>query len=127
PRAGSRRLVGSSSRTTTDRRRGGRRGGGPVRTVVVMQAMTSPPVTAGNGVAAARAVAATKTYGTGSTAVTALDDVTVDLPAGRFTAVMGPAGSGKSTLMHCLAGLDDLTLGQVFIGDVELNRLSEKE
>jgi putative ABC transport system ATP-binding protein len=92
-----------------------------------MQAMTTPPVTAGNGVAAARAVAATKIYGTGSTAVTALDDVTVELPVGRFTAIMGPSGSGKSTLMHCLAGLDDLTHGQVFIGDTELNRLSENE
>ena len=94
-----------------------------------MQAMTSPPVTAGTARAdlAARAVQASKVYGHGSTAVTALDDVTVDLPAGRFTAVMGPSGSGKSTLMHCLAGLDDLTSGQVFVGDVELNRLSERE
>jgi putative ABC transport system ATP-binding protein len=94
-----------------------------------MQAMTSPPVTAGTARAdvAARAVQASKVYGHGSTAVTALDDVTVDLPAGRFTAVMGPSGSGKSTLMHCLAGLDDLTHGQVFVGDVELNRLSERD
>ena len=94
-----------------------------------MQAMTSPPVTASTARAdvAARAVQASKVYGHGSTAVTALDDVTVDLPAGRFTAVMGPSGSGKSTLMHCLAGLDDLTHGQVFVGDVELNRLSERD
>ena len=76
---------------------------------------------------AARAVAATKIYGSGATAVTALDDVTVDLPAGHFTAVMGPSGSGKSTLMHCLAGLDRLTSGQVFIGDVDLDRLSDRD
>ena len=88
-----------------------------------MQVMTTPPVTG----AAARAVSASKVYGHGSTAVTALDDVTVDLPAGRFTAIMGPSGSGKSTLMHCLAGLDDLTSGQVFVGDAELNALSEKQ
>ena len=55
----------------------------------------------------------------------ALDHVTVDLPAGRFTAVMGPSGSGKSTLMHCLAGLDSLTSGRVSIGDVELGSLSD--
>jgi putative ABC transport system ATP-binding protein len=78
-------------------------------------------------VAAARAVHATKTYGTGEAAVLALDDVTVELPAGMFTAIMGPSGSGKSTLMHCVAGLDSLTSGQVFIGNVELGSLSDKE
>jgi putative ABC transport system ATP-binding protein len=76
---------------------------------------------------AARAENATKVYGRGGTEVLALDDVTVGLPAGRFTAVMGPSGSGKSTLMHCLAGLDSLTSGRVFIGDVELGSLSDRE
>jgi putative ABC transport system ATP-binding protein len=76
---------------------------------------------------AARAVEATKVYGSGDTAVVALDEVTVDLPSGRFTAIMGPSGSGKSTLLHCLAGLDSLTEGQVLIGDVELGALSDKE
>ena len=77
--------------------------------------------------AAARAVDATKVYGTGDAAVRALDDVTVELPEGRFTAIMGPSGSGKSTLMHCLAGLDQLSSGQVFLGDVELGSLSDTE
>jgi putative ABC transport system ATP-binding protein len=77
--------------------------------------------------AVARAVEATKVYGTGDTAVVALDHVTVDVAGRRFTAVMGPSGSGKSTLMHCMAGLDDLTSGQVFLGDVELGSLSDKE
>jgi putative ABC transport system ATP-binding protein len=76
---------------------------------------------------AARAVEATKVYGSGDTAVVALDEVTLDLPTGRFTAIMGPSGSGKSTLMHCLAGLDSLSEGQVFVGDVELGALSDKE
>jgi putative ABC transport system ATP-binding protein len=40
---------------------------------------------------------------------------------------MGPSGSGKSTLMHCVAGLDTLSAGQVFIGDVELGSLSDKQ
>jgi putative ABC transport system ATP-binding protein len=75
---------------------------------------------------AARAVEATKVYGSGDTAVTALDEVTVELPTGRFTAIMGPSGSGKSTLLHCLAGLDRLTDGQAFVGDVELGTLSDK-
>jgi putative ABC transport system ATP-binding protein len=77
--------------------------------------------------AAARAEDATKVYGSGDTAVRALDGVSVEFPAGRFTAIMGPSGSGKSTLMHCVAGLDDLTSGQVFIGDVDLGGLSDKE
>jgi ABC-type lipoprotein export system ATPase subunit len=81
----------------------------------------------GARVPAARAVAATKRYGKGDTAVVALDNVTVDIPAGRFTAVMGPSGSGKSTLMHCLAGLDTLTSGHVFLGDVELGKLNDRQ
>jgi putative ABC transport system ATP-binding protein len=74
----------------------------------------------------ARAVGATKVYGSGDTAVRALDDVTVEFPGGRFTAIMGPSGSGKSTLMHCLAGLDGLTSGQVFLDGVELGSLPDK-
>ena len=47
---------------------------------------------------AARAVEATKVYGSGDTAVIALDEVTVDLPTGRFTAIMGPAAAPRSSL-----------------------------
>ena len=76
---------------------------------------------------AARTVSAVKTYGAGDNEVRALDDVTVGFPRGRMTAIMGPSGSGKSTLMHCIAGLDALTSGQTFIGDIELGALSEAE
>jgi len=75
---------------------------------------------------AARTVDAYKIYGKGDTEVRALDGVTVDFPAHAFTAIMGPSGSGKSTLMQCVAGLDSLTSGQVFIGDADLSSLSEK-
>jgi len=75
---------------------------------------------------AARATALSKIYGTGDTRVTALDAVDVEIETGRFTAIMGPSGSGKSTLMHCLAGLDSVSGGQVWIGDVELSALSDK-
>jgi putative ABC transport system ATP-binding protein len=84
--------------------------------------LTAPPTTA-----VARAEHATKIYGAGETAVRAIDDVTVDFPTGRFTAIMGPSGSGKSTLLHVMAGLDSLTSGAVYVGDVELGSLSDKE
>jgi putative ABC transport system ATP-binding protein len=87
----------------------------------------SLPTTTGVGVAAARIVNATKTYGSGDTEVRALDDVTVAFERGVFTAIMGPSGSGKSTLLHCTAGLDSLTTGDVYIGDVELGTLSDKQ
>ena len=75
---------------------------------------------------AARADAARKVYGSGDTQVIALDDVTVDFAAGEFTAIMGPSGSGKSTLMHCVAGLDALSAGRVFIGQTDLTTLDDK-
>jgi putative ABC transport system ATP-binding protein len=76
---------------------------------------------------AARAVDATKVYGKGEAEVRALDGVSVDFATSRFTAIMGPSGSGKSTLMHALAGLDSLTSGSVWIGDVEIGTLKEKK
>jgi putative ABC transport system ATP-binding protein len=77
--------------------------------------------------AAAGAVDARKTYGIGDAAVHALDGVTVSFEPGRFTAIMGPSGSGKSTLLHCLAGLDALTEGAVFIGETYLAQLTDKQ
>ncbi|MGP3982989.1 ABC transporter ATP-binding protein [Streptomyces sp. KR80] len=76
---------------------------------------------------AARASSLSKAYGSGETAVLALDAVDVAIARGRFTAVMGPSGSGKSTLMHCLAGLDSVSSGQVWLGETEITRLSERE
>src|SRR5690606_33424678 len=90
---------------------------------------TSGPVDSptGNALPAVRVVDLTKTYGSGDALVRALDGVTLDLAAGEFTAVMGPSGSGKSTLMHCCAALDAADAGQVFLGDVELTGLKDKE
>jgi putative ABC transport system ATP-binding protein len=77
--------------------------------------------------AAAGAIDATKVYGGGDSEVRALDGVTVHFEKGKFTAIMGPSGSGKSTLMHCLAGLDSLTSGGVYIGDTYLATLNDKQ
>jgi len=77
------------------------------------------------GVAAARAVDVWKVYGTGEAQVIALRAVNVELERGHFTAIMGPSGSGKSTLMHCLAGLDTVTRGEVYIGDTKLTGLND--
>ncbi len=77
--------------------------------------------------AAAGAIDARKTYGVGDAAVHALDGVTISFEPGRSTAIMGPSGSGKSTLLHCLAGLDSLTEGAVFIGETYLAQLKDKE
>jgi putative ABC transport system ATP-binding protein len=55
-----------------------------------------------------------------------LRGVDIGFDAGAFTAIMGPSGSGKSTLMHCLAGLDSVTAGEVHIGDVDITRLNDK-
>ena len=78
-------------------------------------------------VAAAAALNASKIYGKDDSEVRALDDVTVDFAEGQFTAIMGPSGSGKSTLMHCLAGLDTLTSGKVFVDGTDLSGLSDRE
>ena len=87
--------------------------------VSMTQVRTAPPHI--SSIVAARAADVSKLYGAGDTAVRALDNVSVELVRGEFTAIMGPSGSGKSTLMHCLAGLDSVSAGSVFIGDVDLS------
>ena len=66
-----------------------------------------------------------KVYGRGGAAVTALNDVSLALASGSFTAMMGPSGSGKSTFLQCAAGLDLPTAGSVFLGETDLASLSE--
>jgi putative ABC transport system ATP-binding protein len=76
---------------------------------------------------AARAVDAHKIYGEGEAEVRALDGVSVEFEAARMTAIMGPSGSGKSTLLHCMAGLDTLTSGKIFLGDQDLTVCQDKQ
>jgi putative ABC transport system ATP-binding protein len=84
---------------------------------------TLPPTTT----TAARAVDASKVYGQGEATVRALDHIDVEFRAGQYTAIMGPSGSGKSTLLHCLAGLDRVTGGKVYLGELEISSMKEKE
>jgi len=76
---------------------------------------------------AARIEDGTKVYGQDDMAVTALNGVTTEFEVRKFTAIMGPSGSGKSTLLHCIAGLDTLTSGTAYIGDVDLGSLKDKD
>nr|EKU2898101.1 ABC transporter ATP-binding protein [Pseudomonas aeruginosa] len=66
-----------------------------------------------------------KSYGSGDAMVQALRGIDLDLPRGRFTAIMGPSGSGKSTLMHCLAGLDQASSGAVNVAGIDLGSLDD--
>jgi putative ABC transport system ATP-binding protein len=77
--------------------------------------------------AAVRALALTRTYGTGDATVEALRGVDVTFPRGQFAAVMGPSGSGKSTLMHLLAGLDAPTSGSVEIDGRDITAMGDAE
>jgi putative ABC transport system ATP-binding protein len=88
--------------------------------------MPDPPASAVSA-SAARAVGLRKVYGEGDAAVEALRGIDASFAAAEFTAIMGPSGSGKSTLLHCLAGLDTPSGGQVFIGDVDISALKDKQ
>jgi putative ABC transport system ATP-binding protein len=85
----------------------------------------SPTLASTPVMTAARARGLTRVYGRGDTAVHALRGIDLELPAGRFTAIMGPSGAGKSTLMQCLAGLDQPTGGTVEVAGVALETLDD--
>ena len=82
-----------------------------------------PPQTAVQ--TAVRLESVTKVYGESGSAVRALDNVSISIPRGTFTAIMGPSGSGKSTFLHVAAGLDRPTSGKVWLADTELSRKRE--
>ena len=68
-----------------------------------------------------------KIYGSGDTSVRALDDVSFSVEAGEFVSIVGPSGSGTSTLLHILGGVDRPTEGRVMIGGTDIHSLSENK
>ena len=88
--------------------------------------MTAVSMEAPAATAAVAARALTRRFGDGESAVDALRGVSLEVPAGQFTAVMGPSGSGKSTLMHLLAGLDRPTSGSVRLGGEEISSMGDR-
>ena len=67
---------------------------------------------------------AAKSYKVGEITSTALKDVSLEIPKGSFTCIVGPSGHGKSTLMHLIGGLDRPSGGKVYIGDIEISRIA---
>ena len=68
-----------------------------------------------------------KSYGKGEAKVEALKNVNLSINKGEFVVIVGPSGSGKSTLIHLIGGVDKPTSGKVFINDVDIYNLKEKD
>lgn len=69
----------------------------------------------------------TKSYGKGEAKVDAIKNINLSINKGEFVAIVGPSGSGKSTLLHLLGGIDKPTSGKVYINDVDIYNLKEKD
>ena len=69
----------------------------------------------------------TKVYGSGNTAVTALDDVCLTVEAGEFVAIVGSSGSGKSTMLHMIGGVDRPTSGTVYLNGQDVFARSDEQ
>ena len=68
-----------------------------------------------------------KSYGKGEAKVDALKNINLSINKGEFVAIVGPSGSGKSTLLHLIGGVDKPTSGKVYINNVDIYSLKEKD
>lgn len=69
----------------------------------------------------------TRSYQKGSTTITPLDGLDMDIEKGTFTALMGPSGSGKTTLLNLIAGIDSPTSGSLFVDGTDIAHLSRSK
>lgn len=68
-----------------------------------------------------------KIYGKGEGEVHALSDINIEIEPQRFTAIVGQSGSGKSTFLHCIAGLDNPTSGKIYLGNLDIYTLNDDQ
>src|SRR5580698_6085639 len=68
-----------------------------------------------------------KYFRRGSERVDVLENLTLDVPEGQFLALMGPSGSGKTTLLNLIAGIDQPSEGEIWVGNQEISRMSENQ
>lgn len=89
--------------------------------------LTRAPTTEYSNAHAVELRGVTRTFGKRGNEVRALDGISVGFPRGRWTAVMGPSGSGKSTMLHCAAGLEGVSSGQVHVAGTDITGASGEE
>ncbi|HTW39940.1 MAG TPA: ABC transporter ATP-binding protein [Thermoplasmata archaeon] len=68
-----------------------------------------------------------KVYGSGDTAVNALQGLNIEIQRGEILAVMGPSGCGKTTFLNCFSGLDDISKGQVLIEGTDIHSMPDNQ